>query len=136
MSAFTPLAENPWATVPLQAAESILGPARAPAQALPGPFAWGEPSVFENILRSAGFRSIARERRSVTFTLGAGDDPDPVERACNMVLNIGMVARRLMAVGEGARERVHPALRRAFQPHVQDGWVRLPAQIWLVTAKA
>jgi len=136
MSAFTSLAENAWATVPLQAVESVLGPAPEVSQPRPGPFAWAQPSVFERVLRGAGFRSIAWERRSVTFTLGAGDDPDPIERACSMVLNIGMVARRVMAEGEGARDRVRPALRQAFGPHVQDGWVRLPAQIWLVTAAA
>lgn len=136
MSAFTSLSENPWATVPLQAVESILGPAREATQPPPGPFAWAQPSVFEKVLVGAGFHSIAWERRSVTFTLGAGDDPDPIERACNMVLSIGMVARRVMAEGEGARDRVRPALRQAFRPHVQDGWVRLPAQIWLVTAAA
>jgi len=136
MSAFTSLAENPWATVPLEAVENVLGRAPEASQPPPGPFAWAEPSVFEKVLRGAGFRSVAWERRSVTFTVGAGDDPDPIERACNMVLSIGMVARRVIAEGEGARERVRPALRHALGPHVRDGWVRLPAQIWLVTATA
>ena len=136
MTAFTSLAENPWATVPLQAAESVLGRAPEAFQPPPGPFAWAEPSVFEKVLRGAGFRSVAWERRSVTFTVGAGDDPDPIERACNMVLSIGMVARRVMTEGEGARDRVRPALRQALGPHVRDRWVRLPAQIWLVTAIA
>ncbi len=140
MSAFGPLAENPWAAVPLAAAESVLGPARAEAQAPPGPFAWADPSVIEMALGGAGFCAIGCEGRTVTFTIGVGDDPDPVERACRMVLSIGPVARRVIDEGDDAAERVRPvltaALTTALAPHVRDGWVRLPARIWLVSASA
>ena len=136
MSALAPLSENPWATVPMKAAESVLGPAQADAQAPPGPFAWADPTVFETALAAAGFRSIAWEGRTVTFRLGAGDDPDPVERACEMVSSIGIVARRVMAEGHGAEARVRPALREALAPHVRNGCVHLPARIWLITATA
>ena len=34
--------------------------------------------------------AIAWDGRTVSFTIGAGDHPDPVERACRMVLSIGM----------------------------------------------
>ena len=136
MSAFGPLAENPWAAVPLVAAESVLGPGRTEAPAPPGPFSWAQPSVFRAALDEAGFRDIGWEGRTVSFTLGAGDHPDPVERACQMVLDIGMVARRVMMEGEAAEARVRPALAAALAPHVRDGWVRLPARIWLVTAIA
>ena len=71
MSAFAPLAENPWATVPLAAAESVLGPAPAEAQASPGPFAWAEPSVFRTALGDAGFRAIAWEGRTASFPIGS-----------------------------------------------------------------
>lgn len=136
LSAFAPLAKNPWATVPLAAVESVLGPAQAEAPASPGPFAWAEPAVFRTALGDAGFRGIAWEGRTVSFTIGAGDHPDPLERACRMVLSIGMVARRVMSEGGEAEERVRPALEAALAPHVRDGWVRLPARIWLVTASA
>lgn len=134
MSAFAPLAENPWATVPLNAAEGVLGPAPVSGAAPPGPFAWADPSVFQRALGAAGFGSIDWEKRRVAFTIGAGDDADPVERACDMVLSIGMVARRVMAEGEEAERAVRPALRLALEPHVKDGWVRLDASIWLITA--
>ena len=136
MSAFTGLAENPWAAVPLRAAERALGPAPAMERGSPGPFAWAEPEVFETALKGAGFRSIAWEAQTVGFTLGAGDHPDPVERACDIVLSIGMVARRVMTEGGDASERVRPLLREELSPHVRDGWVRLGAKIWLVTATA
>ena len=136
MSAFSTLAENPWATVPLRAAETILGSASPNPQAPPGPFSWAEPLVFETALKGAGFQSIDWEGRTVSFAIGAGDHPDPVERACDMVLSIGMVARRVMAEGAGADARVRPVLRQALTPHVRDGWVRLKARIWLITAIA
>jgi SAM-dependent methyltransferase len=136
MSAFAPLAENPWATVPLSIVESVLGPAPASNSPPPGPFSWANPSVFETALAAAGFGSIAWEARTVAFTLGAGDHPDPVERACDMVLTIGMVARRVISEGKAAEIAVRPALREALAPHVKDGWVRLDAKIWLITAIA
>lgn len=136
LSAFAPLAGNPWATLPLAAVESILGPAQAEAPAAPGPFAWAEPAAFRTALGDAGFRGIAWEGRTVAFAIGAGDHPDPVERACRMVFSIGMVARRVMSEGGDAEARVRPALAAALAPHVRDGWVRLPARIWLVTARA
>jgi hypothetical protein len=136
MSAFGPLAQNPWATVPAAAVARALGPAApAPADG-PGPFAWAEPETFRAVLAAAGFREIAWDGRDVSFALGAGDDPDPVARACAMALRIGVVARRLSAEDAPARARAVAALSEAFAPHVRDGWVRLPARIWLVAAVA
>lgn len=136
MSAFTALAENPWTTVPLRAVDAILGPQPPAGPQPPGPFAWAEPSVFEAALAAAGFRAIGCEVRDLIFTLGAGDHPDPVERACDLVLNIGVVARRLTIAGDDAATAVRPALREALAPHVVDGWVRLGARIWLISALA
>ncbi len=139
MSAFGPLAENPWATVPLRAVETVLGPSPdgppGPA-AGPGPFAWADPSVFETALGKAGFRDIAWTGHPLRFAVGADGDTDPVSRAVTMVLAIGVAARRVGSAGAGVAERVRPALREALAPHVEDGWVRLPAHVWIITATA
>lgn len=136
LSAFAAPGENEWARIPGEAAARVLGPAEPPAPGTPGPFAWAEPETFRAPLAAAGFRDIAWEARDVSFPLGAGDDPDPVERACDLVLTLGVVARRAREAGGDAKERLRPALRDALAPHVRDGWVRLGARIWLVTARA
>jgi len=136
LSAFAPLADNPWATVPAEAADPVLGPADPPVPGVPGPFAWAEPRVFETALADAGFRDIAHETRAVGFTLALGDDPDPVERAVEMVLTIGPVARRARLAGDGAADRLRPVLRAALAPYLADGAVRLPARIRLISARA
>jgi len=136
LSAFGPLAENPWAGIPLGAVEAALGPAPPQPQGQPGPFAWADPAAIEAALGGGGFAAIRCEGRTVSFAVGAGDDPDPVERACRMVLSIGPVARRVREAGGDAEARVRPALAAALAPHVRDGWVRLPARIWLVEARA
>lgn len=136
LSAFGPLEDNPWATVPMQAVADTLGSAPADPPGAPGPFAWADRRVFDTALAAAGFRDIAAQARDLRFTIGVGDDPDPVDRAIAMMLGIGMAARRVMMTGGDAATRVRPALRAALAPHVTDGWVRLPARIWIVTATA
>lgn len=136
LTAFGPFADNPWACVPLAAAEAVLGPGAPPDASQPGPFAWAEPAAFERALSAAGFGAVGWEPRDVTFTLGAGEDPDPVERACDMTLSVGMLARRVRTEGGDAAARLRPVLAEALRPHVRDGWVRLGARTWLVSARA
>ena len=136
LSAFASPADNPWASVPADAAAGVLGPADPPAPGVPGPFAWAEPRVFETALAEAGFRDITHETRAVGFTLALGDDPDPVQRAVAMVLTIGPVARRARLAGDGAADRLRPVLRDALAPYLAEGAVRLPARIRLISARA
>lgn len=134
LSAFGAPSDNPWATVPMQAVSRVLGPVPPELPGSPGPFAWADPQVFQTALAAAGFRDVTAEARTLSFVIGSGDDPDPLTRATAMVLGIGLAARRVMEAGGDAAARVTPALRDALAPHVTDGWVRLPARIWIVTA--
>lgn len=134
MSAFAARADNLWATVPAAAVDSVLGP--VPANSAPGPFSWADPATFRAALDAAGFRDVAWQGHDVSIEVGAGDDPDPLERAYRMTLRIGVAARRLAAEGDAGRARVRPALDAALAPFVRDGAVRLPGRIWVVTARA
>ncbi|MBP7001475.1 methyltransferase domain-containing protein [Amaricoccus sp.] len=137
LSAFAPLAGNPWASTPMAVVEATLGPAAPVANPPPGgPFSWGDPAVFEAALAAAGFRDVGWEGRDVSMTIGAGDDPDPVERAWAVTQRIGVVARRLADEDPAAVARVGAALRAVFAPCVRDGWVRMGGRIWLIEARA
>jgi SAM-dependent methyltransferase len=133
---YTPPAENPWAAVPAAAATELLGPAAPQPPGTPGPFGWAETSVFEPILAAAGWRDVAWSEHDLELEIGAGDHPDPVERALALVTRLGTVARRLKDAPEGSEERLRPILARHLGAHVRDGWVRLGARIRVIRARA
>jgi SAM-dependent methyltransferase len=129
-------AANGWATVPLDAAAPVLGPAEAPRGTGPGPFSWAEPGVFAPILEGAGWRDVAWEGIETVARLSAGDDPDPVARAVAFTLRIGTMASRLEGRPPEQRAAVAERLAAAYAPLVRNGAVELPAAAWIVTARA
>ncbi|MEO1456644.1 MAG: methyltransferase domain-containing protein [Pseudomonadota bacterium] len=133
---YTDIAENPWAAVPAQAAEAVLGPAPPRKRGAAGPFGWSDPDFFAPILKAGGFADIAWEPRALSVEVGYGDDPDPAVRAAALMLRIGTVARRLQDAPEGAEAALAPVLAEAARPYVSDGAVRLGARVWVVTARA
>ncbi|GMG81899.1 methyltransferase domain-containing protein [Paralimibaculum aggregatum] len=135
MAAFADPADNPWATVPIEAAAPLLEPT-PPAPGVPGPFAWSDPAVFQAALAAAGFREIAHEPREVRFAIGVDGPGSPVDRAIALMTRIGVLARRLAVAPEGTEARLRPLLEAALAPHVDGDWVRLPARFWLITARA
>ena len=133
---YTPMTENLWAAIPAAAAAELLGPAPPQPPSAPGPFGWADPAIFRPILAAAGFGDIDWHARDLEVEIGDGNDPDPVERAIRLVTTLGAVARRLDDAPEGSIERLAPILRRSLAPFVRDGAVRMPARIWIVTARA
>lgn len=137
---YAPLADNPWALVPSRAAETVLGPSEPSRPGAPGPFGWSDPAVFEAALGEGGFRDVAYGAHELAVEVGAGDDPDPVERAVALMTDLGPVGRRLADLDPEARAKAEPrvaeALRAAFADHVEDDAVRLGARVFVVTARA
>lgn len=139
MSAFAPIAENPWASVPMAAADSLLAGVPPTPEGAAGPFAWAVPETSVGpALVAAGFSKVRWQAHRVPFILGSGDDPDPVRRAVAHVLEIGVLARRLKAVDDpdALRPALEASLAATLSPHVSGGWVRLDATFWLVEARA
>ena len=69
-----------------------------------------------------------------------GDGPDPAAMATDFALRIGPAARAI-ADGVAADQALDVAeiaatLTHAFAAEQRDGAVRLPAAVWLVTARA
>jgi SAM-dependent methyltransferase len=127
---------NPWAALPARIGAEVLGPAEPAAPGTPGPFAWGDPEIFQPILQGAGFADLAWREVSLSLQVGLAGEDDPVTRAVRMLLRIGPMARRLRGLPDETRQTVAERLSPALEPYVSDGWVRLPGSIWVITATA
>jgi SAM-dependent methyltransferase len=136
LTAWCRLDRNPWAAVPAAVGAEVLGPADPPTPGVPGPFAWASPEVFQPILEGAGFTALEYREAPVMLQIGDSAPEDPVARALGMVMRIGPLARRLKGVPDGARAAVAARLAPALEPHVSDGWVRMPGLIWVIRARA
>ena len=137
--AWRSLEENDWARVPLQASEELFGEepsALVDEPARPGLFAWAEPEVFEPLLEGAGFREVVREKYEKSVPYGTGTAKSPLDRAVEMMLRIGPLARRLRGADEDTRRKAAKRLRRLLKPYDDGDAVRMTARAWLITARA
>ncbi|HUF86451.1 MAG TPA: class I SAM-dependent methyltransferase [Thermohalobaculum sp.] len=134
--AWREMALNPWAAIPAAAGAELLGPAESVAPGTPGPFAWAEPEVFRPILENAGFTGVAWQEEKITLTIGEAGEAEPAARAAAVLTRIGPLARRLRGQPDPLREAACQRLKPLLAPFVRDGWVRMPASIWLIRARA
>ena len=134
--AWREIAMNPWAGIAAKVGAEVLGPVEPPPPGTPGPFAWGDPGIFEPILSGAGFKEIRWTEVEIELQIGDGDDPDPVNRAIATLRRIGPLARRLKGAPPETRDKVFEALAPKLAPYVRDDWVRMPGKIWIIEAKA
>lgn len=122
------MAENPWMTVPLQAALSLL-PAPSPSDPLaPGPFALADPDRIRRVLGEAGF--IGVEITPHDQAIGGGE----LEQAVQLALRVGPLGALRRDYPE-SREAVADAVRKALAPYVTPTGVRLASGTWIVTAR-
>ena len=129
--------ENGWASIPMRAARDILelqNVKQAPV-GTPGPFAWADPAYFAPILEQAGWRDLSWEvvERPAMFT--TGDNPDPVERAVDFTMRVGILARHLKGKPPELRARVAVALREVFGNYIEGDAVYVPTKAWVVKGK-
>lgn len=128
--------ENPWAAIPAAVGAELLGPAEPVPPGTPGPFAWADPAVFRPILEGAGFPGVAWQEERITLTVGEAGEADPASRAASLLTQIGPLARRLREQPEAMRQTAFERLRPRLEPYVREGWVRMPAALWLIRARA
>ena len=135
--AWVPREENPWASLPLDAAAHLIDvPAADAVSAGPGPFAWCDPDTFNTILSDAGWRDVTWHAETHMAMMGAGDDADPLARAAEFALRIGPLASRLRGATPDLRTAVRGALINAFSPWLKDGAVQIPTSAWIIQARA
>ncbi len=127
------IAKNPFFTVPLFAAFSILEPPARPEPRLPGPFAFAEDEYVKDILAKAGFNNIDIQARELVLTRKVEGD---LERTAEFFMKVGPVKRLLEGHPDGTVEKVRAAIAEALSSYAEDGKVSLPGAVWLVQATA
>lgn len=123
--------KNPFFTVPLSGALTVLPkPEPAPPRA-PGPFAFGEKDYVADILSQAGFRSIefAPHERQLSR-------PVEVDRetTADFFMRVGPARRMLIDQPDAVVAKVRTAIADALDEYTADGQVTLKGSVWLVQA--
>jgi SAM-dependent methyltransferase len=129
-AAWAALPDNPWVQTPLQAALATLPPQPEEDPEEPGQFAFGNPARVTRILLDAGYGPV--RRRAFDFTMRwPGDD---IPRTAAGVATMGQVGRALRDRTEAERAAATAAIATALAPLAEDGWITLPARVWLFAA--
>jgi SAM-dependent methyltransferase len=128
---WAPLAENRHWLISYDIALRHLGPPAPTTDQAPGPLAFGDPEYIRRILTAAGFAEIAIERAHPTIIGGS-----PEEEA-RQALMMGPTARLIEAKkpDDATRQVIAEEIAAAFAAEASTGAIRLPATIFLVTAR-
>lgn len=122
--------ENPWATVPVRAAQPFLPPQPKPPEDV-GQFSFGDRARVERILAEAGFGTARIEPVDRSIWIG-----DSIAEVLASAERFGPLARAFAGAEPAAIERAKRAIAEALAPHETRDGVRLPGACWLVEAKA
>jgi SAM-dependent methyltransferase len=128
---WAPLEENRHWLVSYDIALRHLGPPAPSTEPMPGPLAFGDPDYIRRILTAAGYADIAIERAHPTIIGGSA------EEEARQALMMGPTARLIEAKqpDEAVRQAIASEVAAAFAALASAGPIRLPATIFLVTAR-
>lgn len=99
----------------------------------PGPFAFADQDRVASILAEAGWLNLEFARFDFHMIAGAGEDP--VTDAIGYFSRIGLAARAMAEMDDGARSEFLAKLAGFLPEHLRDGVVSLPASVWIVTGQ-
>ncbi|WP_426514000.1 class I SAM-dependent methyltransferase [Dactylosporangium sp. McL0621] len=130
---FRDMAANPWLPAALLGAAPHVGALPPlPVGDEPGPFAWADPARVRRILTAAGFDGI--EVEPVDVVLEPPDEPGTV---AEWLIELGPAGAAYRAAPAEARAAARDAAARLLARYRGPGpGHRLPAGLWLVTARA
>jgi ubiquinone/menaquinone biosynthesis C-methylase UbiE len=128
---WAPLAENRHWLISYDIAVRHLGQPEPATDHAPGPLAFTDPDYIRRILTAAGFAEIVVERAHPTII---GSSP---EEEARQALTMGPTARLIDAKQppEATRQVIAQEIAAAFAAEASAGPIRLPATIFLVTAR-
>lgn len=127
-----PLSENSWMSIPLQAAESVVGREPPPDPDAPGPMAFANPDRVKKILTAAGFDKIEIEPFSADYVFPGGS----LDAATESAMKIGPAARLIAESPKEHHLKAREAIRAALAPHAKGEVVAIAAATWIVTASS
>lgn len=126
------MGENAWIGAATAAAAAALGEEHRPAPPAdpraPGPFAFADADHVRDILRGAGFGSVAIDPLDEAMHLG------DLDTALDYLKSMGPISQALPTASADRQHAVDAAMRAALRRYVVDGEVRAPSATWLVTA--
>ncbi len=128
---WAPLAENRHWLIPYDVAFRHLGPPAPPPAHEPGPLAFGDPGYIRGVLTAAGFAEIAVDRAHPTIICGTPDEE------ARQAVAMGPTARLIeeKKPDEATRQTIIREIEAAFAAEASSGPIRLPATIFLVSAR-
>jgi len=127
------LAENPWATTPIDAVKPILkAPLAKPDPDAPGPFSFADANKIERVLGDAGWAHVSITPWDGDIAIGGGGS---LEESADFLLRIGPCARAIVDQGLDPAE-ARRLLIEKLTPLLSAGGVKLGAACWLVEATA
>jgi SAM-dependent methyltransferase len=128
---WAPLAENRHWLISYDIAVRHLGLPASSTDHEPGPLAFGNPDYIRRTLAAAGFAEISIERAHPTIIGGSADEE------ARQALMMGPTARLIEAKkpDETTRKAIAEEIAAAFAAEASAGPIRLPATIFLVTAR-
>jgi SAM-dependent methyltransferase len=123
-----PLADNPWFSVPLEAARTVVSAPPASDPDAPGPLAFADPDRVRRILAEAGFAHVQIDALDAMLPLG-----EPASAAA-VLTRLGPAARLLVDAAQPVRDSAENAIERALRPHETPSGLQLGAGVWIVRA--
>lgn len=121
--------ENPWAAVPMRAAQPFLPPMERPGAEDPGQYSFGDRARVERILSQAGFGNLSIEPVDLMMTQGRDVD-DVLQR----IGDFGPLARAFKDVAPDQVAKAKAAVGEALKPYETPDGVKLAGACWLVRA--
>jgi len=128
---WAPLAENRHWLISYEIAVRLIGPPETAPETEVGPLAFGNPDYVRRILAEAGFSDISVERAHPTIIGGNA------EEEARQAMMMGPTARLIEAKkpSEAVRQKIADEVAAAFAELASAGPIRLPATIFLVSAR-
>jgi len=128
---WAPLAENRHWLISYDIALRHLGAPAPSTNHVPGPLAFGDPDYIRGVLAAAGFADTEIERAHPTIIGGS------LEEEARQALMMGPTARLIeeKKPTDPTRQVIAEEIAAAFAAEASSGPIRLPATIFLVTAR-
>ncbi|WP_426442809.1 class I SAM-dependent methyltransferase [Bradyrhizobium genosp. P] len=124
---------NPFFMAPLQAVYKHVPKLPQLGPEDPGPFSFASEARVKRILGEAGFAGIAMEPCALELDIAIGRG---IDAAIQGALEIGPASRALEGHPADVRDAAVSSMREALAQYAKGDSVRLPAAIWIVTARA
>lgn len=126
------MSANPWVTVAVAAVADIVTPPALGGPNEPGPFSLGDPDAATAIMEAAGYTDVALDGHDVELAVGGGL---PLGPAVQFTLHHGPLRRVLATAAPDVRAAAADRVTAALEPYEGSSGVRMPAAVWVVTAR-